>query len=243
MRSPDPFGRAVLDFHRGKQERPCMTERDDGYVWREPMLPYFVREQGWTEKEREILYSARPRALDIGCGPGRHLLDLQDRLFAVGLDVSEPVLRVCKERGGRNLVLGSARRLPFKEGAFGTVLLMSNGLGILGGIDITVEMLREARRALSDLDGNLIAHTTDPLAEESGVGEDYISKNESEGRPPGLLRIRLRYGDVVGPWFSLMLLTPEEVEDVLDRSGFEVVREVEWGPTWAGSQLYLARVT
>jgi len=239
MRPTDPFGLAVLDHHRGRRRDTPLIERDDGVLWEEPIHPYFEGEEGWIEEERDALSSLRGRVLDLGCGPGRHLLALQQRTFTVGLDICTTALAVCRERGGRNLVLASAVRLPFRAESFDHVLLMSNGLGMTGGLEETAEMLREVRGVLSRR-GELIAHTTNPENPKSGVGADYSSKNREMGNPPGLLRVRMRYGEVVGPWFELLLLTPQEVRSILERAGLALRRSVLMGPPYSASALYFA---
>ena len=213
-----------------------MIEREDGFRSVEPLEPYFETEESWTEEEVDALSTAGMMVLDIGCGPGRHVLGLQRRgHFVVGLDISSMVLGVCRERGGEWLVLGSSSRLPFRPGVFDTVLLMSNGLGLSGGTAETLGMLEDVRRTMRR-GGTLMAHTTDPADEESGVDEEYRLENVVNDRPLGLLRIRVRYGDQVGPWFFLMLLTPREVQSHLSLAGFGPKRSIPWG----ASRLYLS---
>lgn len=169
----------------------------------------------------------RPPILDVGCGPGRHLIGLQKRGTVVGLDISANVLDVCRKRGGRLLILGSLARLPFKDGTFGTALMMSNGLGLTGDVEMTQRGLGEVHRSLED-QGLVVAHTSDPLDPESGVHEEYRSSNLSRGRPPGLLRIRVVYGGITGRWFELMLMPRSEAVSILKGSGFTLARSIEW---------------
>jgi serine/threonine protein kinase/SAM-dependent methyltransferase len=57
------------------------------------------------------------RVLDLGCGPGRDLRDLEARgCRTVGLDVAPAMLREAHAAGARELVLGDLRQLPFAAG-------------------------------------------------------------------------------------------------------------------------------
>jgi SAM-dependent methyltransferase len=223
----DPFGSAVLHHSEGRRDGSCTIERDDGFTTTEDLDPYFEGEELWTPQEIEALGKAKIPVLDMGCGPGRHLIDLQRRGFAVGLDISTTVLEVCRKRGGRLLVLGRITRLPFKGRSFATALMMGNGLGLAGGVETTLKGLGEVHRILRD-SGLIIAHTSDPLDPESGIHEEYRLQNISRGKPPGLLRIRVAYGGVTGQWFNLMLMPKADAVSILERSGFAVQRALRW---------------
>ena len=57
--------------------------------------------------------------LDIGCGTGRFLAQLDEVAKAWGVDRSPEMLEVARTRvGGAGLKLGSAEELPFKDGWF-----------------------------------------------------------------------------------------------------------------------------
>ncbi len=236
MLGVEPFAVAVVNYHRGTGQQPCIIERDDGFRTTEDLGPYFAEASDWSPQEEDALRRVGRRVLDIGCGPGRHLLEIQKGRLAVGLDISTRILEVCRERGGRLLVLASAERLPFRDSVFDTVLTMSNGLGISGGIDATKRMLWDIGRVIGR-EGDFISHTMDPTNADSGIQEDYRLRNVAEGRPGGLLRIRILYGDMVGPWFELLVLGPAEVESILGEVSFELLQSIEW----EGSMIYIAR--
>ena len=59
------------------------------------------------------------RVLEVGVGTGRFALPLRDRgVRVVGLDISEKMLAKAREKDGRDLLLGSATSIPFRDGAF-----------------------------------------------------------------------------------------------------------------------------
>jgi SAM-dependent methyltransferase len=64
--------------------------------------------------------------LDVGCGFGEFGRAFFDEPADVGLDISRRDLRICQETGVyRDLVQSDARRLPFPDAAFGTVMSVS----------------------------------------------------------------------------------------------------------------------
>jgi SAM-dependent methyltransferase len=59
------------------------------------------------------------RVLEVGVGTGRFALPLRERgIRVVGLDISEKMIRRAREKGAPDLLLGSATRIPFRDGAF-----------------------------------------------------------------------------------------------------------------------------
>ena len=71
--------------------------------------------------EKEINYNKSLRIIDIGCGTGRHSIELTKRGYKViGIDLSESLLERAKEKAkARNLQIDfqkhDARNLPFRN--------------------------------------------------------------------------------------------------------------------------------
>ena len=82
-----------------------------------------IFQQDWhAEMIRHVPSEAR-RILDLGCGTGFFLAELEEKHpGAVGLDISHEMLKVSDQYvPGARLVTGDAERLPFQEGSFDTV--------------------------------------------------------------------------------------------------------------------------
>ena len=62
-----------MAFYRGDRA-PHAIRRDDGYVSEAGFDPYFAEYNEWPEGERKALECVKGRALDVGCGAGRHSL-------------------------------------------------------------------------------------------------------------------------------------------------------------------------
>ncbi|HZZ84594.1 MAG TPA: class I SAM-dependent methyltransferase [Anaeromyxobacteraceae bacterium] len=87
---------------------------------------------------------ATGRTLDLGCGTGRNL-PFYRRGAAVGLDPHPDNLAAARRRAPVPLVRARAEALPFKDGAFETVV---GGL-VLCSVDDPAAALAELRRVLA----------------------------------------------------------------------------------------------
>ena len=78
---------------------------------------------GLAEWRRWLASGARGRTLDVGCGTGRGLPLYSPGVRAIGLDPAWDSLGRARRRApGVSLVQGSAEALPFRAGAFDTVV-------------------------------------------------------------------------------------------------------------------------
>ena len=92
------------------------------------------------------------RVLDVGCGPGRHVVALaQEGLSITGVDVSRRFLDLAAERARAAGVAASffeldARRMPFDDEFDAAISICQGGFGLMGGDDALV--LRRMAEAL-----------------------------------------------------------------------------------------------
>jgi SAM-dependent methyltransferase len=91
---------------------------------------------------RPLLPPGSPRILDIGCGTGSTLKELEGIGDAVGADISEEAIACCRRRGCRDIRLVQENGLPFAAGEFDAVL----SLDVLEHIDDHRAALAEYRR-------------------------------------------------------------------------------------------------
>lgn len=68
--------------------------------------------------------SKNPKILDIGCGTGKNIEELQDLGEIYGLDTSKEALDFCRKRGLNNLILGSAEKTTLKNATFDIITLL-----------------------------------------------------------------------------------------------------------------------
>jgi len=120
-------------------------ELEDNYWWFVGMRHIFRRciknmlKDYRTDKE-DI------RILDIGCGPGRMIMDLEDFGNVVGVDNKMKPLESCKRRGINKLVLGNGVKLPFKDKSLDLV----TSFNVIEHIDDDSGFIREINRVVKD---------------------------------------------------------------------------------------------
>ncbi len=130
----DVFGTAVLEYQNGIPSEDIVTfsslDEEDTIP-----LPYLFRNfDGMPEIEKKALGLCKGSILDIGCGAGSHSLYLQHRGFEVtALDSSKGAIETCRLRGVKNRV--HTNILDFKDCKYNTLLLLMNGIGIVGQLE------------------------------------------------------------------------------------------------------------
>lgn len=101
---------------------------------------------GLVRWRRWLAQGARGRVLDLGTGTGRMLPHYPPAVRVVGLDPSPAALGRARRRGRRvPLVVGRAESLPFRDGAFDTVV----GSLVLCSVADPGRALAEVRRVLA----------------------------------------------------------------------------------------------
>ena len=115
------------------------------------------------------------RILDVGCGPGRHAVELAKAgLEVVGIDVSRRFLEIAAEKCRAAGVKASffevdARQMPFDDEFDAAISLCQGGFGLMGGDDSLV--LRRIAEALKPR-GRLILTAFNALFEAAHRRED-----------------------------------------------------------------------
>ena len=92
----------------------------------------------------EPLGEGGARILDLGCGTGVVLSELEAWANPVGLDMSPLALAFCRRRGLRDLALGDGTAMPFRAEAFDAMI----GLDVFEHIEDDTKAFAEAFRVL-----------------------------------------------------------------------------------------------
>ncbi|MDB2606681.1 class I SAM-dependent methyltransferase [Zobellia sp.] len=144
----DVFGNAILDFQKGNYSEDIITfsslDEEDVIP-----VPYLFRDfQEMPKLEQEALKLCNGSVLDIGCGAGSHSLHLQEKGHSVtALDYSKGAAETCNLRGIKNVI--HADIYSFKNQKFDTLLLLMNGIGIVGKLNNTSKFFEHIKSLMN----------------------------------------------------------------------------------------------
>jgi 2-polyprenyl-3-methyl-5-hydroxy-6-metoxy-1,4-benzoquinol methylase len=136
--------------------------------------------------ESEITFNKQSHILDIGCGTGRHSIELTKRGYHItGIDLSESLLKRAREKAfEQNLQIDfqkqDARHLPF-AGEFDLVIMLCEGAFPLMETDeMNFMILKNAAKALKK-NGKLIFTTLNGLFPLFHSVKDFLDQATGEG--------------------------------------------------------------
>lgn len=163
--------------------------------------------------ERELGNDRSKRILDIGCGTGRHALELTTRGYKVtGVDLSESQLERAREKARERSLFVTfqredARNLPFEAEFDAALMLCEGAFPLMETDEMNFEILRGAARSLKP-GGIFIFTTLNGLFPLVHSVEAFCASNSE----PGNAVYR-------GNTFDLMTFRDHNVTEVVDDFG------------------------
>ena len=131
----DSYGKGLLAYYNGNVNAKFTVYSNivDTEKW--DISTFFRGYEQMPQVERIALDKCIGRVLDIGAGTGSHSIWLQERNHnVVSIDISEGAVEVMEKRG-----VIDPRNINFfdlSDEKFNTLLLLMNGIGIVGTIKI-----------------------------------------------------------------------------------------------------------
>lgn len=136
--------------------------------------------------EKEIGYDKGLRILDIGCGTGRHAIELTRRGYTVvGVDLSDSQLERARQKASMdNLQIDfqkqDARDLPFRHEFDVVIMLCEGGFSLMETDKMNYQILRNASNAVKQK-GKLIFTTLNALFPLFHSVKDFVDSSAKEG--------------------------------------------------------------
>lgn len=223
-RTDDAYGAEILAFLDGERSLE-IVERDDGYFDTSfGGAHYYAPFKAWPAHERKGMKFVRGRVLDIGCGAGRVIHYLENQGHEVlGIDNSPGAIKACHNLGIKNARLLAITQISRKLGQFDTIVMYGNNFGLFGSFKRARWLLKKMHGLTSDK-GRIIACTTDPYLTSMPEHREYHRRNRKKGRMAGQLRLRIRFKKFKSPYFDYLIVSPKELDQILDGTGWKVNR-------------------
>lgn len=166
--------------------------------------------------EQEIAFNKNMRILDIGCGTGRHSIELTKRGYNVtGVDLSDSQLKHAREKSLQQKLSidfqkHDARNLPFIEEFDLAIMLCEGAFPLMETDEMNYQILKSAARSLKP-GGKFVFTTLNGLFPLFHSVKDFLSKVGQEGNAT--------YDKNT---FDLMTFRDYNITSVRDDSGKEI---------------------
>jgi len=157
-------------------------------------------------EDEQLLDRVVSPVLDVGCGPGRHVLALAGRgVQAIGIDLTPAAVRLARSRGA-SVIEGSIFGPVPAPGSWATALLLDGNIGIGGD---PVALLRRVTSLLRR-QGRILVELGEP---------------GDQSRP---VLARMEHDAVAGPWFEWATVDTSAIEVIAARVGLTLTT------SWSG---------
>jgi SAM-dependent methyltransferase len=136
--------------------------------------------------EKELNFDRSLRILDVGCGTGRHSVELAKRGYNItGIDLSETQLERAKEKAATNNLSidfrkHDARHLPFKNEFDIAIMLCEGGFPLMETDEMNYEILKSVTGSLME-NGKFIFTTLNGLFPLYHSVEEFCDSTSQEG--------------------------------------------------------------
>jgi 2-polyprenyl-3-methyl-5-hydroxy-6-metoxy-1,4-benzoquinol methylase len=136
--------------------------------------------------EQEIGYDKSLKIIDVGCGTGRHSIELSKRGYnIVGVDLSESMLSKAREKAERlNLKVDfrkhDARNLPFVGEFDAAIMICEGAFSLMETDEMNFDILKNVTKAIKER-GKFIFTTLNGLFPLHHSVEKFCAGNTEEG--------------------------------------------------------------
>lgn len=136
--------------------------------------------------EKEINYNKTLKIIDIGCGTGRHSIELSKRGYSItGIDLSESLLEKAREKANLNglkidFLKHDARNLPFNKQFDVAIMMCEGGFPLMETDEMNYEILKNVSKSLNE-NAKFIFTTLNGLFPIFNSIEEFCGSNTDDG--------------------------------------------------------------
>lgn len=169
--------------------------------------------------ENELSYDKSLSILDVGCGTGRHSVELTQRGYKVtGIDLSESQLAMARKKAGDlnlkiDFQLQDARKLSFRNEFDVAIMLCEGGFPLMETDEMNFEILKSVTGSIKE-QGKFVFTTLNGLFPLYNSVEEFCASTTDEGN-----------ATYRNNSFDLMTFRDHNITEVEDDSGNRKVLE------------------
>ena len=213
----DVLGKALNDYLAGETNVKLIVHSD---ITEPEELPaaYFFRDfNDLPELEKMALDLCRGEVADLGAGAGSHSLVLQERNLPVtAFDISVGACAVMHQRGVKQIQ--NKNIFDLGECQYDTILMLMNGLGLVGNPEGLTEFLQQIKKNLKP-GAHIIADSSDIsymfYDEEGALAIDLNAEYY------GVVTYQMEYKKVKGHSFKWLYIDFNVLADYAAECGYE----------------------
>ena len=166
--------------------------------------------------EKIALKACKGKVLDVGAGAGAHSVYLKEKgLDVYPIDISPGAVEVMRKQG-----LEKARLINFfdlKEEKYDSILMLMNGIGIVGEMASLDEFFDQCRRLLNT-GADLIIDSSDIIYMfEDEFGQFELEHNQYYGE----VKYTMKYKNIIGSSFNWLFVDYNNFKKAAEKNGFE----------------------
>ncbi|MFW5701231.1 MAG: class I SAM-dependent methyltransferase [Cyclobacteriaceae bacterium] len=165
--------------------------------------------------EKEFNFNKSGKLLDLGCGTGRHSIELLKRGYKVtGVDLSESMLNRAREKASKEKLdilfeQGDARELKYEEEFDMVIMICEGAFPLMETDEMNFEILFNIHKALK-ADGKLIFTTLNALFPLFHSVKDFMAESGKDGD-----------ATYTEQQFDLMTFRETDITTIIDDDGKE----------------------
>lgn len=217
----DLYGKAMYDYYNGNNADGLAINTSYGEREEMPVEVFFRDFDDFPVLEAIAIEHCEGKVLDVGAGAGCHSLILQEKgLFVKPIDISPYAVEIMRKRGIEQV--SQQNFFSIKEGQYNTILMLMNGLGIVGKLTNLTSFLKHCEKILAP-GGKVLFDSSDVnyLKNEFGI--------EPKDKYIGEVAYQYVYKGKSGNWFDWLYVDKELLESLVTKVGwdFELLFENE----------------
>lgn len=211
----DIFGEAIHDYYVNGNKSAKINVHSPNFDDDEIPVDYLFRSyEEMPLIEKTALQLAKGNILEVGCGAGSHALHLQSKKKKVtAIDISPLSIEIAKMRGVHQTVCADFFDFESDQ-KFDTILMLMNGIGIVGKVNRLHVFFQQAKKLLSKK-GQILLDSSDLIY--------LFEENDVSNQPTyyGELSYQISYKNTMSEEFDWLYLDFESLKVLAQMNGFE----------------------